>query len=211
MHLAAIEGNWQLVVGLSSLARAAACTVIALLAGSALAGAGKATVLDARTIRFELTDLVITVDTSIGHLAATMGKPVWILLSFNGDWRWMLDRDDSPWYPTFRLLRQEAPGDWHGIFLVGSSTAMGIGEFDYCIFRYGGINVGEAAAARENCARLRDELWFKGREWFQDRACSMPQDDALTAVVVGGKQHFCAGGDIGTGRAAAAGKAGQYD
>ena len=44
-----------------------------------------------------------------------------------------------------------------------------------------GINVGEAAPSRENCARLRDELWFKGREWFQDKACSMPKDDALTA------------------------------
>ena len=43
------------------------------------------------------------------------------------------------------------------------------------------INVGEAAATRENCMRLRDELWFKGREWFQDKACSMPQDDALIA------------------------------
>jgi hypothetical protein len=44
-----------------------------------------------------------------------------------------------------------------------------------------GVNVGEAAASRENCARLRDELWFKGREWFQDRSCSIPQDDALIA------------------------------
>jgi hypothetical protein len=43
------------------------------------------------------------------------------------------------------------------------------------------INVGEDAASRENCARLRDELWLKGREWFQDRACSMPKDDALIA------------------------------
>ena len=63
----------------------------------------------------ELTDLVITVDTSIGHLAATMGKPVWILLSFNGEWRWMQDRDDSPWYPTVRLFRQPTLGDWASV------------------------------------------------------------------------------------------------
>ena len=49
-------------------------------------------------------DLVITVDTSVAHLAGAMGKPVWILSRFDGCWRWLLDRDDSPWYPTARLF-----------------------------------------------------------------------------------------------------------
>ncbi|MFM9265650.1 tetratricopeptide repeat protein [Tychonema sp. BBK16] len=60
-------------------------------------------------------DLVICVDTSVAHLAAALGKPVWILLSFVPDWRWMLEREDSPWYPTVRLFRQEKAGDWSGV------------------------------------------------------------------------------------------------
>jgi len=60
----------------------------------------------------EVMDLVISVDTSVAHLAAAMGKPVWLLLPFNADWRWLLERDDSPWYPTMHLFRQKSSGAW---------------------------------------------------------------------------------------------------
>jgi tetratricopeptide (TPR) repeat protein len=60
-------------------------------------------------------DLVITVDTSVAHLAGAMGKPVWILLPHNADWRWMILREDTPWYPTARLFRQQLMGDWPGV------------------------------------------------------------------------------------------------
>jgi len=57
-------------------------------------------------------DLIISSDTSIVNLAGALGRPVWVLLSFNPDWRWLLDRTDSPWYPTARLFRQRKSGDW---------------------------------------------------------------------------------------------------
>ena len=61
-----------------------------------------------------MLDLIITVDTSVAHLAGAMGKAVAMLVAFSPDWRWMLDRTDSPWYPTMRLFRQAAIGDWDG-------------------------------------------------------------------------------------------------
>jgi hypothetical protein len=60
-------------------------------------------------------DLVITVDTMVAHLAGALGVPVWILLHSAADWRWLLDRDDSPWYPAMRLFRQPLRGDWQSV------------------------------------------------------------------------------------------------
>ncbi len=61
-------------------------------------------------------DLVITSDTSVAHLAGALGVPVWLALPVASDWRWLLERSDSPWYPTMKLFRQTAQGDWKGVF-----------------------------------------------------------------------------------------------
>ena len=61
-------------------------------------------------------DLVITCDSAPAHLAGSLGLRVWVALPFAPDWRWMLERTDSPWYPTMRLFRQSTLGDWDGVF-----------------------------------------------------------------------------------------------
>ena len=75
---------------------------------------GEDAFLDTAAIMANL-DLVITSDTSIAHLAGALGKPVWIALQFVPDWRWLLGRADSPWYPTAQLFRQTKMGDWDGV------------------------------------------------------------------------------------------------
>lgn len=60
-------------------------------------------------------DLVITVDTAVAHLAGALGKPVWLLNRFASEWRWLLERSDSPWYPSMKIFRQPRPGDWESV------------------------------------------------------------------------------------------------
>ena len=73
-----------------------------------------------------LLDMVISVDTAVAHLAGAMAKPVWTLLPFAPDWRWLLGRRDTPWYPTMRLFRQRVPGDWKGVFEAVARELRGV-------------------------------------------------------------------------------------
>jgi tetratricopeptide (TPR) repeat protein len=70
-------------------------------------------------------DLVLTADTAMAHLAGAMGLPTFLMLRFDSEWRWMLGRDDSPWYPTMRIYRQPAPGDWDAVIQAICSDLMG--------------------------------------------------------------------------------------
>jgi ADP-heptose:LPS heptosyltransferase len=61
-------------------------------------------------------DLVVACDTSVAHLAGALGAPVWLAINAVGDWRWLTERTDSPWYPSVRLYRQPSVGDWRAVF-----------------------------------------------------------------------------------------------
>ena len=71
-------------------------------------------------------DLVITSDTAVAHLAGALGRPAWLALNFVPDWRWLLDRSDSPWYPTMRLFRQTERGNWQGVFAAMEAQLGGL-------------------------------------------------------------------------------------
>ncbi|MBV5346535.1 MAG: hypothetical protein JZU63_14035, partial [Rhodoferax sp.] len=64
----------------------------------------------------EGVDLVVSVCTSVAHLSAALGQKTWVMLCFNADWRWLLNRDDSPWYQNARLIRQTQARDWSSVF-----------------------------------------------------------------------------------------------
>ncbi len=69
-------------------------------------------------------DLVVTVDTAVAHLAGALGRPVWILVQYSPDFRWLLDRDDSPWYPSARLFRQTRFGEWDDVIASVAAALM---------------------------------------------------------------------------------------
>jgi ADP-heptose:LPS heptosyltransferase len=71
-------------------------------------------------------DLVISVDTSVAHLAGAMGRPTWLMLSYAQDWRWLRDREDTPWYPSMRLFRQTTPQAWSGVVARLSAELAGV-------------------------------------------------------------------------------------
>jgi len=98
--------------------------------------------LDSAAI-IENLDLVITVDTSVAHLAAAMGKPTWLLLTFIPDWRWQLKRNDSPWYPSMKIFRQKEEGNWTTVFdeVVGELFSL-VNSRNYQVgnMKYGVVN-----------------------------------------------------------------------
>jgi hypothetical protein len=71
-------------------------------------------------------DLVVCVDSMLAHLAGTLGRPTWLLLKHDADWRWMDRRADSPWYPGMRLFRQPAPGDWHSVMAAAREALQAV-------------------------------------------------------------------------------------
>jgi len=115
--LAAIPGvrliSLQKGAALAQLQQAAPSPAIELLDDSF--DAGPQAFLDSAAVMAHL-DLVITCDSALAHLAGALGRPTWVALKHVPDWRWLLDRTDSPWYPGMRLFRQSRPGDWDGVF-----------------------------------------------------------------------------------------------
>jgi tetratricopeptide (TPR) repeat protein len=85
----------------------------------------RAAFMDTAAVMMNL-DLIVTMDTAVGHLAGALGRPVWLALSLVPDWRWLLDREDSPWYPHHRLFRQSRPGDWSEVFERIASALRGL-------------------------------------------------------------------------------------
>jgi hypothetical protein len=118
-HLAAIPGvrliSIQKGEGTEQLDELAGRFAVADLRRAMPGGDDRRDFLDTAAVMSQL-DLVVTPESAVAHLAGSLGVPVWVALSSVGDWRWLLDREDSPWYPTMRLFRQTTPRDWDGVF-----------------------------------------------------------------------------------------------
>ncbi len=114
--LAAVPGvrlfSLQKGPGVEQIAPAAKQVSVTVLADELDAAAG---FLDTAAV-MQCLDLVVTVDTAAAHLAGALGVPVWVAMARVVDWRWLRDREDCPWYPTMRLFRQPAAGDWGPVF-----------------------------------------------------------------------------------------------
>ena len=123
-------------------------------------------------------DLVITVDTAVAHLAGALGKPVWIMLPFDPDFRWLLGRGDSPWYPSARLVRQETPGDWDGVVRRVRATLASALE----AARRAGVPT--EAPARS----MLDQRYFAAAELI-DTHRDAEGEAALKAILVEDPQH----------------------
>jgi hypothetical protein len=98
-------------MGLAGVAECAGFVARPIVGHDALDGDAEADFADTAALVANL-DLVIAVDTAVAHLAAALGKPVWLLDRYDPCWRWLQGRQDCPWYPSLRLFRQQAPGDW---------------------------------------------------------------------------------------------------
>ena len=86
-----------------------------MLPGLRAGGDDRRDFLDTAAI-MSLVDLVIAPESAVAHLAGSLGVRAWVPLAAVTDWRWLLDRDDSPWYPTMTLFRQDSPSDWEAVF-----------------------------------------------------------------------------------------------
>ena len=100
--------------------------------------AGSDAFLDSAAVMMNL-DLIISSDTAMAHLAGALGRPVWIALKHVPDWRWMMDRTDTPWYPSARLFRQQRRDDWDEVFMRMASELSQLVSARHCARRRNGI------------------------------------------------------------------------
>jgi hypothetical protein len=107
--------------------------------------------------------LVVTLDSAVAHLAGALAVPVWVALPHRPDWRWFLDREDTPWYPTMRLWRQDRPGAWAPVFArMGAELARVVAGMAPAIPRRAAAPPGEGSPCRRRCSACeprRERRW----------------------------------------------------